>query len=537
VADALEELFGEDPGERVGELAYHWAHATQPRDTEKAMIYAQRAGDRALDQLAPDEALRWYRDALDLLDRAPADDRQRRTELLLGLGDAQRQTGDAAHRETLLTAAHLADDIDVVDLLVQATLRNSRGLASSIGEIDDERIEMITRALARLGDADSPDKARLLALLCAERQFDSDSDGRLALATQAVEIARRTGDGAALVDAIAICHEAISRPRTLELRRTWTSEACEVADGLGDPIARLRANNFRRLAALEEADLATMNEASLVFESEAERIDQPFNHWYLALHRASRFSLEGELAAAEQTANEALALGTAADQPDALGYYGAQLVDVRNKQGRLHELVPLIEQAVEDNPGLPIFRAVQVRAKSRDDTDHEVAGLIDLEVVNNFPMSEDLQWLTAHVLWAEGAAICRHRPAAAILYERLLPWHAQFATTHVTMSGGVAHYLGLLAHALDRYDEADKWFGEAMACHEGMQSPYFVAFTQTAWAALLCDRHQPGDTQRARMLIDAALPIAARRGYGYVEQDARELLERMESLPPHESVP
>ena len=79
------------------------------------MTYAQRAGDRALAQLAPDEALRWYRDALDLLDQASADDPHRRASLLLGLGDAQRQTGDLTHRETLLASvappAHLRSTV------------------------------------------------------------------------------------------------------------------------------------------------------------------------------------------------------------------------------------------------------------------------------------------------------------------------------------------------------------------------------------------------------------------------------------------
>ena len=68
VAEALEELLGEAPAERIGELAYHWARAT-PSDADRAITYARQAGDRALAQLAPDEALRWYRDALDLLDR------------------------------------------------------------------------------------------------------------------------------------------------------------------------------------------------------------------------------------------------------------------------------------------------------------------------------------------------------------------------------------------------------------------------------------------------------------------------------------
>ena len=78
------------------------------------------------------------------------------------------------------------------------------------------------------------------------------------MATQAVDIARRTGDNAALVDAIRLCHESITMPQTLELRRRWGTEACDLADDLGDPTARLFANLYRSLAALEAGDLATM---------------------------------------------------------------------------------------------------------------------------------------------------------------------------------------------------------------------------------------------------------------------------------------
>ncbi|MDP9334984.1 MAG: AAA family ATPase, partial [Actinomycetota bacterium] len=60
IAIALEARCGADPGERIGELAYHWSTAVVPEDRSKAIDYARRAGDRALVQLAPDEALRWY---------------------------------------------------------------------------------------------------------------------------------------------------------------------------------------------------------------------------------------------------------------------------------------------------------------------------------------------------------------------------------------------------------------------------------------------------------------------------------------------
>ena len=340
-------------------------------------------------------------------------------------------------------------------------------------------------------------------------------------------MARRTGDSAALADVIQLCTEAIAWPRTLDMRREWTSEASQIADDLGDPIARRWANSRRMLAALAAGDLATMRDAFSVVESEIERIGQPYHDWVLAYYRTLWCLLDGDLDAAEESANEAFALGTRAGQPDALSYYGAQLSDVRNKQGRLEELIPLIEQRVHDDPGLPAFRASLTRAKSRHDAENEVDALLDVEVANSFQMSEDVQRLTAYVLWAEAAARCGHRHAAAILSELLLPWHAQIVTTHITVSGSVAHYLGLLDHALDRYEEADQWFAEALACHEGMEAPYFVASTQTAWAALLIDRNQPGDAELGRALIDAALPVATERGYGYIERDATELLERL----------
>ena len=58
-----------------------------------------------------------------------------------------------------------------------------------------------------------------------------------------------------------------------------------------------------------------------------------------------------------------------------------------------------------------------------------------------------------------------------------------------------------------------------------MEAPSFVASTRTASAAFI-DRNHPGDAQRGRTLIDAAL-LATKCGYGYVERDARDLIQRI----------
>ena len=70
------------------------------------------------------------------------------------------------------------NEVDAIDILVRSVLRNSRGWMSKAGGVDHERIEMLELALRRLGDSDSPDRARLLALLSVELTWDAEFDVR-----------------------------------------------------------------------------------------------------------------------------------------------------------------------------------------------------------------------------------------------------------------------------------------------------------------------------------------------------------------------
>ncbi|MGH9010369.1 MAG: ATP-binding protein, partial [Acidimicrobiia bacterium] len=139
VAQAIESLHGRALDDHLPALAHHWARASAPAaDTARAVDYASRAGDRALTQLAPDEAVAYYRQALELLDVAEPAEGQR-LRLLIALGEAQRQAGDPAHRETLLAAARLAAERGDTDALARAALANTRPIFSStVGEVDDD---------------------------------------------------------------------------------------------------------------------------------------------------------------------------------------------------------------------------------------------------------------------------------------------------------------------------------------------------------------------------------------------------------------
>ena len=105
VGEAIERLHGSESDERVGELARHFFLATRPTDTDKAISYSRRAGEAALAALAPDDAVGYFTQALELGGQGVSVDPTGRIDLLIGLGTAQRQAGIASFRETLLEAA------------------------------------------------------------------------------------------------------------------------------------------------------------------------------------------------------------------------------------------------------------------------------------------------------------------------------------------------------------------------------------------------------------------------------------------------
>ena len=144
-------------------------------------------------------------------------------------------------------------------------------------------------------------------------------------------------------------------------------------------------------------------------------------------------------------------------------------------------------------------------------------------------MFADATWLVGHVLWADAAARSRAStrgdgPVSTPVAVARPVRDARTPSVH----GGVAHYLGLLAHTLDRHDEAERWFRQALALHEAMEAPFFVALTQAAWADLLVAARPARGREIGRdrsSRLPSRSPIE--RGFGSVERDARSVLARV----------
>ena len=527
VAQAIESVHGRALDDHLPALAHHWARAAAPAaDTDQAIDYAARAGDRALAQLAYDEAAAYYRQALELLAVAEGlPDDGRRVELLIGLGEAQRRAGDPAHRETLLEAARLAADRGDADAQVRAVLANGRGFwPTAVGEFDHERVAALEAALTVARPDDGPTRARLLGALGLELTYMVDPERRVRLADEALAIARISGDSATLAHVLLQRFFTIPAPSTLPERLANSAELIPLAESLGDPGTTARVLLQRARCLIEAGDMEEADRALQAAERLAENLAQPTLRWLVGLITTTRTILAGDLEEGERRAKAGFELGQATGQSDAPIIRAALLFLIRYEQGRLGELVELLAERAASVPNLlsgPALLALILCELDRPDeaTEHyeRVVGHLD-----DLPV--DTQWLVALPPCAVVCAQLGDRPRARLLFDLLAPCTSEVMFGAFIWLGAKAHYLALLATTLGDYDEAERRFADAATTHERIGAPHWLARTRLEWARMLLRRDRPGDTQRAQDLLGLALTTARERSLANIERRAVQLL-------------
>jgi class 3 adenylate cyclase/tetratricopeptide (TPR) repeat protein len=525
VAEALEKLCGNRPGIRVGELARHWT-AAQPIDLPKAISYSCQAGDAALSALAPADALRYYARALDLEAHVADPDPVRGLDLAIGIGTAQRQTGDPCYRETLLDAARGAAALGDTDRLVAAALANNRGWFSAAGAIDTEKVEVLEIALERL-PADHTARAVVLSTLCSELAYGSPLERRQVLADEAMAIAESSGDDALIVRVLNNLFAPLLVPSLHEQSLARTADSLARAERVGDPVLVFFAAFWRAYVACQASDIHELDRCLDAIVSLTARLEQPMLSWSTTAYRAARSLIAGDTDRAEELATEALKIGTDSGQPDAPLFFGTHLIGINQRRGTLGELAPFLEQMAADAPTVAgALTAVLALAHAEADRLDNATRLLEELATTDFELPVDSVWLTAVVEYADAAIEVQDPKYARPLFDLLVPWADQFASVGIAgAEGPVSHYLGGLASVLGRYDEADNYFAYAAAVNDRAGAKFFAARTDLRWGQMLSKRDAPGDAEAARELLTKAHAIAAEHGYGNVERRAATALQ------------
>ena len=498
---ALEALSGEEPGSYLAELAHH---CIAGGDFDKGFQYARRAGDRALALLAYEEAARLYESGLGALELADPGNERARCGLLLSVGEAEARAGNTpASKRAFLDAAEIARRLGLARELGRAAAGYGGRFMWARAAGDERLVPLLEEALDALADEDVELRARLLARLAGVLRDEHSRDRRDRLSREAVELARRAGNPAALAYALDGRTASISGPDTVTECVALATELRQVADRIGDTERVANALDHLRTAQVTAGDLreadVTLTEESRI----ADDLRQPFQMWQVYAARAMLALAAGRLSEAEELVPRAFAFGEHVLPAVAIPVYRLQRLTLCDFQGRLEDVLPTIRDLVDEYPTRPAFRCALAYLDARLGRVPEAKRVLDeLARDDCSALPFDQEWLYGMSLLAETSALLSDTDFAPVLYRLLVPWAAFNAGDHPEgIRGAVSRYLGLLATTTRRSDEAEQHFEDALTMNTAMGARPWLARTQTDFAQMLHACNRPGDRERAKELL------------------------------------
>ncbi len=254
---------------------------------------------------------------------------------------------------------------------------------------------------------DHPDRALVLATLCSELAYGSTLERRKALADEALVIAESSGDDATIARVLNQVLFPLLVPSMLEQQLTWTEDALVRAERVGDPVLLFLMAHSRATAVFLAGDIDEMDRCIEIMCALAEQLDQPILSWTNTFHLAKRAQIAGDTDLAEQLATEALQIGTDCGQPDATLFFGGQLLVVSAQRGTMGELIPLVEQMVDETSTLAeLLTAALAQAHAEADHTEDVRHLLEEFAAADFDLPADQAWITAMHSYAEAAIHC-----------------------------------------------------------------------------------------------------------------------------------
>ena len=540
VGRALEDLHAADPTPYLGELAHHFVASAEPGQADDAVRYATAAGDRAMEQLAFEDAAYHYRAALATLALAGAATDSQRCDLLLALGSAEARAGEGVQaRANFELAADLAERLGSAERVAEAALGYGADVLGglwwqSVGVTDERMVDLLERALALL-PSDGALRARVLAQRAMQLYWTSERERGTALSAQAVEMARAAGDPTALLYTLAARHAVLWGPDAVDEQLLVASEAVRLAESSGDRELGLIGLGWRLNDLLVLGERAAVDAAVDTCGRWAVELRQPAYRWYATHCQAMLAMLDGRFAEVEDLIAKALGFNPQVHDQSASQSWAIQMYALRSEQGRLEEMESVVTAATElYGAVVPAWHGALALLYAEAGREAECRAEFERLAENDFrSLPSDGLWLTGVAYGARACAYLEDADRAAVLHEQLRPYAGLNVVTGLGISclGSVELYLGLLAATAGRWDESDRRFASALAMHARLRSPPWSAHTEHENARMLMARGRADDRTRARDLLASARATAEALGMTRLSDRVR--LAEVEPAAPH----
>ena len=525
VAEILQARAG-DAEPSWSEVAHHLVASGRCREAAGAF---QKAGGQALRQLAFEEAVLAYADALRTADKTGIIDPRERTALLLDLGHAQTRAGLVAEgKATCASAAALARREGDAEMMARAALEYGAQLIYA--RVDVELIALLEEALERLDPADSALRARVMARLAAAQQPAEDPEGPMELAREAIEMARRLDDPETLLDTLRNGGSAMVDLGDLEERIALDREHAVLAEELDNPVEALRGHMRSIMDYLELERLDDAFRTIRACERITEKLGHPAYTWRAVALQALRALWEGELDKAEELIDEVRALGGSSD-PNAVVVYTMQKTRLLQYRGDFDAQLPLLAAVEEQWDNTEFGRNT---AGVIIGVEHMAAGRLQdaLRHFDGASLRRALR-LGDHTLELGITRLCiaaGDTKLARQLYRRLLVTREHLVTggmLWLTLEGPTSWALGALASFLGRPEEATEHYEHALEVARRTGGRPVHALIALELAQHLSTDGETPTSGRAIELACLARDIAAEIGMAAVESSAEKLVDAL----------
>jgi tetratricopeptide (TPR) repeat protein len=524
LGEALETL--SDTDTHVEALAHHFAHAAADGQGIKAAGYALAAGRNATARLGYEEAAAHYEQGLQALTLTGQPQDVERCELLLGLGQAHLHAGQLDNaRQAYGQAAELAEKLGDAASLAHAALGYCGNRPEPAPATTSPVVDLLQRALAAAGDEDSALRARLMGRLAAALTYADVEQRKPALARDALRMARRVADKAALADVLASAHRATRTPDSLHESMAIAAELRRVADEAADGRLRMLAGGWLLDHLLDLADIDAVERELEALQQLAHTRKECYFTWLLTTFRANHAHLEGRLEDCERLAHEALAHRYRGHDELAAHMFAMQMLFVRSEQGRLDEIVQTVADfaARYATPAgwrcalASIYAQLGRTAHARHELQALARGDFD-------DIPRDCFWLSSLATLAEVVAAVGDTRRARLLYELLMPYADRCVITFALLcQGSASRSLGQLATTMSRFDEAAQHFEHALKMNARIRAPIWIAHTQHDYASMLLLRNHLGDRDKALDLLERTVSAAEQLGLKALADKTRPL--------------
>ncbi len=528
VAQALEQDPAVVAGEGLTEIAHHYLEAAPAQDPERAIDYARRAGDRAMETFAYDQAVAMYRGALGVTGLTES----QRGELLQALGEAQMRVGDTdAARQTLLRAADAARVRDDPVAFAHAAL--SCAIWGLTNGTDEQLVGLAQEAVARLEHIDEPGlMARVEGFLAAAIYWSDEVERRERLAEDALRLAReeeaRRGDresGQTLGYVLGRYLLARWGPQSAIRDVGISDEVVELAQRLGDSELELLIRNWRISVLMELGRFAAVDQEIARVEQMAGDLRQPRAMVFLPLHYALRAGTMGRFDEAEGLNSHSAEIGRElrGSTSDLAG--SAQLLMLRLLQGRLPELEQPLRTLAASRPEMVGYACALSAMLSQAGRPAEAQAELErltASGLDGFP--KDCTHLLMLALVGDVAAELGDAARARQIYDWLLPYSGRWVVSAgASALWPVDRSLGRLALAGGKVDVALTHSVAARAQSERAGALPAATLAMLDEARGLLARSRPEDHDHIRGLARQILEQAQQIGMGWVVDAAVEL--------------